>query len=185
MGAWLPLVSRAVVRAVEGEKGKGRGRGMEKGDGSRNSSNLGQNGDEDEGGDEDEYGYGDWNVVQNNGARAAQVVPHVHFHIIPRPELESGAEGNGKNKGKGTNKAVPAIENRSWTVFGRGLREDLDEGEADELVADMRGCLASEVLLLKQREGEEGLRGLMGLGGVGEGDEEGRTRKREGGESKL
>ena len=24
----------------------------------------------------------DWNVVQNNGARAAQVVPHVHFHFL-------------------------------------------------------------------------------------------------------
>ena len=25
-----------------------------------------------------------WNLLQNNGRSAGQVVPHVHFHIIPR-----------------------------------------------------------------------------------------------------
>lgn len=25
-----------------------------------------------------------WNILQNNGSAACQVVPHVHFHIIPR-----------------------------------------------------------------------------------------------------
>ncbi len=28
----------------------------------------------------------DYNVLQNNGAAAHQVVPHVHFHVIPKPE---------------------------------------------------------------------------------------------------
>jgi histidine triad (HIT) family protein len=28
----------------------------------------------------------DWNLLQNNGLKAGQVVPHVHFHIIPRRE---------------------------------------------------------------------------------------------------
>ncbi|KAK0645741.1 HIT-like domain-containing protein, partial [Cercophora newfieldiana] len=30
-------------------------------------------------------GVSDWNVVQNNGKAAAQVVEHAHFHVIPRP----------------------------------------------------------------------------------------------------
>jgi len=29
-------------------------------------------------------GAADYNVLQNNGPAAGQVVPHVHFHIIPR-----------------------------------------------------------------------------------------------------
>ncbi|KAF2842291.1 HIT-like protein [Patellaria atrata CBS 101060] len=68
-------------------------------------------------------GITDYNIVQNNGARAAQVVPHVHFHIIPRPET------------------MPEVKNKSWTMFGRGTREDLDEEEAGVLAAKIRGEL--------------------------------------------
>lgn len=32
----------------------------------------------------------DYNVLQNNGARAHQAVFHVHFHIIPKPDDASG-----------------------------------------------------------------------------------------------
>lgn len=31
-------------------------------------------------------GMTDYNVLQNNGPSSGQVVPHVHFHIIPRRE---------------------------------------------------------------------------------------------------
>ncbi|KAI9314783.1 HIT-like domain-containing protein [Dichotomocladium elegans] len=33
---------------------------------------------------------GQYNVLQNNGPMAHQVVPHVHFHIIPKPNPEQG-----------------------------------------------------------------------------------------------
>ena len=141
LGAWLGVVSRAAVRSVGLTGGDGEG-----------------------GGD----GVGDWNIVQNNGirpsfpqrvksnglmaynttgARAAQVVPHVHFHIIPRP-------GD-----------VPEIKNRSWTVFGKGQREELDDEDAEELIGRMRRELAREVERVREREGEEAVRVLLGDGG--------------------
>lgn len=61
------------------------------------------------------------------GAAAAQVVPHVHFHIIPRPAL------------------TPELRNKSFTMFGRGQRSDLDEDEAAELVEKLKAELAKEL----------------------------------------
>ncbi|OAL50720.1 HIT-like protein [Pyrenochaeta sp. DS3sAY3a] len=72
-------------------------------------------------------GVTDYNIVQNNGARAAQVVPHVHFHIIPRP---------------GT---MPEIKNKSWTMFGRGQRDDLDDEQGAKMAGEMRKVLRDEV----------------------------------------
>ncbi|KAF6754571.1 HIT-like domain-containing protein [Ephemerocybe angulata] len=34
-------------------------------------------------------GLADYNVLQNNGAIAHQVVPHVHFHVIPKPSASN------------------------------------------------------------------------------------------------
>jgi diadenosine tetraphosphate (Ap4A) HIT family hydrolase len=65
------------------------------------------------------------------GAAAAQVVPHVHFHIIPRPAL------------------TPELRNRSFTMFGRGQRSELDE-EAEVLAGKLRAEL--EVELAKEEE---------------------------------
>lgn len=78
------------------------------------------------------------------GARAAQVVPHVHFHIIPRV-------GD-----------VPEVKARSWTVFGKGQREDLDEDDAEVLVTRMRVRLGEEVERVMSVEGEESVRALFG-----------------------
>jgi histidine triad (HIT) family protein len=35
-------------------------------------------------------GVSQYNVLQNNGPRAHQAVFHVHFHIIPKPDADSG-----------------------------------------------------------------------------------------------
>ncbi|KAG6824551.1 hypothetical protein H0H92_006492 [Tricholoma furcatifolium] len=32
----------------------------------------------------------DFNILQNNGRIAHQEVPHVHFHLIPKPSVEEG-----------------------------------------------------------------------------------------------
>ncbi|KAF2418741.1 HIT-like protein [Tothia fuscella] len=77
-------------------------------------------------------GVNDYNLVQNNGARAAQVVPHVHFHIIPRPS------------------DVPQLQNKSWTMFGRGQREELDDDEAKVLAAELRAQIRKEVQYLDE-----------------------------------
>ena len=34
-------------------------------------------------------GVSGYNIVQNNGSVAGQVVPHLHFHIIPRKENDN------------------------------------------------------------------------------------------------
>ncbi|CZT41844.1 related to histidine triad protein [Rhynchosporium secalis] len=62
----------------------------------------------------------DWNIVQNNGAAASQVVPHVHYHLIPRPKL------NGEER------------NKSFTMFGKGMRSELRDEEAAELAEKLR-----------------------------------------------
>jgi histidine triad (HIT) family protein len=35
-------------------------------------------------------GVKEYNVLENNGAGAHQAVPHVHFHIIPKPSRTAG-----------------------------------------------------------------------------------------------
>ncbi len=60
------------------------------------------------------------------GAAAAQVVPHVHFHIIPRPAL------------------TPELRNKSFTMFGRGQRSEIDDDEAAELAKNLREELTRE-----------------------------------------
>jgi diadenosine tetraphosphate (Ap4A) HIT family hydrolase len=71
-------------------------------------------------------GVPDWNVVQNNGAAAAQVVPHMHFHLIPRPDIRA----RGRTR-------------ESFTMFGRGTREELDDDEAEVLAAEIRKQIAA------------------------------------------
>ncbi|KAI5458731.1 HIT-like domain-containing protein [Mariannaea sp. PMI_226] len=80
-------------------------------------------------------GVDDWNVVQNNGAAAAQVVPHMHYHIIPRPDIRASGRYS-----------------ESFTMFGRGKREELDEDDAHYLAEDLRRNIAA---IMKEEEEEE------------------------------
>ncbi|CAN8102689.1 unnamed protein product [Discula destructiva] len=88
-------------------------------------------------------GVEDWNVVQNNGAAAAQVVPHMHFHIIPRPEIR--AQGRWSEK---------------FTMFGRGQRTDLDAEDGVSLAESVRAEVAR---VLREESGAEGA-GVRGGG---------------------
>lgn len=87
--------------------------------------------------------------MQNNGARAAQVVPHVHFHLIPRYQ-----EGR---KDVGERAQANAAMLKSWKMFGRGAREDLDDEEGREVAGLLRGALG-EVL---DAEGGRGVKAKM------------------------
>jgi diadenosine tetraphosphate (Ap4A) HIT family hydrolase len=51
----------------------------------------------------------------------------VHFHLIPRPAL------------------TPELRNKSFTMFGRGQRSELDDDEAAELSKNLREELTREL----------------------------------------
>lgn len=87
-------------------------------------------------------GIEDWNVVQNNGHRAAQVVPHIHFHLIPR--YQEGRQDTMARR-RGGNGRLDMEEMKSWKMFGRGTREDLDDDEAKVLAEQLRNALREEL----------------------------------------
>ncbi|MFU8828816.1 MAG: HIT domain-containing protein, partial [Phycisphaerales bacterium] len=53
-------------------------------------------------------GIADYNILQNNGELAHQAVPHVHFHIIPKPDTKTGL-GVGWPAGKLESEAAKSI----------------------------------------------------------------------------
>lgn len=61
------------------------------------------------------------------------MVPHTHFHLIPRPAL------------------TPELRNKSFTMFGRGQRSELDDDEAAALAKRLREEL-SRVMERIERE---------------------------------
>ncbi|KAJ6445378.1 histidine triad-like protein [Purpureocillium lavendulum] len=83
-------------------------------------------------------GVDDWNVVQNNGAAASQVVPHVHYHLIPRPEIRASGRLS-----------------ESFTMFGKGRREELDDDDAEKLAAAIRREAAAVLAEEQEQDDEE------------------------------
>lgn len=61
-------------------------------------------------------GVRDYNVLENNGSAAHQAVPHVHFHIIPKPS---------HGEGLGIGWPAQALEGEAGATLAAELREKL------------------------------------------------------------
>lgn len=91
----------------------------------------------------------DYNIVQNNGPGAAQVVPHVHFHIVPRPPFnyvppDSLSSQQQQRPRKYPPNPQPEGYKRTAVLYGRGPRQDLDHDDADVLVETIRRCIRED-----------------------------------------
>jgi histidine triad (HIT) family protein len=58
-----------------------------------------------------------YNVLQNNGSAAHQAVPHVHFHIIPKPSADAGL-GVGWPAGKLDSAAAQTLAEKIRSSIG-------------------------------------------------------------------
>lgn len=84
------------------------------------------------------------------GPGAAQVVPHVHFHIIPRPPLDYkppvinpsssvlDTPSPSPLKSPYARAVIPTGLRASFIQFGRGQRNELDDDDAAVLVRIIR-----------------------------------------------
>ena len=97
----------------------------------------------------------DYNIVQNNGHRAAQVVPHIHFHVVPRPP-DGYSSKRFSNFYPDTPKYNP--KQNSFIMFGRGLRTELDDDDALVLAGEMRERVREEVERVRLEEGVDLMR---------------------------
>lgn len=61
-------------------------------------------------------GCDEYNILQNNGAQAHQVVLHVHFHIIPKPDEASGL---------GIRWPAASLDGRAGAALAQSLRDAL------------------------------------------------------------
>ncbi|KAF8534384.1 HIT-like domain-containing protein [Trichophaea hybrida] len=73
---------------------------------------------------------------------AAQVVPHAHYHIIPRPD---------ERQREKLKVETPEDRKRWWkSPFGSGWRSDLDDEEGAQLAAALRAEVEQEVESLRK-----------------------------------
>lgn len=66
------------------------------------------------------------------------MVPHVHFHLIPRAPT-----------GPKSYSSKPSFAQQSWLSFGRGIRTELDDDDAAVLVRQIRLEIRREVERIK------------------------------------
>ncbi|KAK9373756.1 HIT-like domain-containing protein [Lipomyces chichibuensis] len=92
----------------------------------------------------------DFNIVQNNGPAAGQVVPHVHTHIIARPAISTS---NGPLQSS-TTITHQRLEYASL-IFGKGPRSDLD-AEAARRTCDVLRTYLYHNYWRKHRQRMEG-----------------------------
>jgi diadenosine tetraphosphate (Ap4A) HIT family hydrolase len=128
LGFWLPIVSRAVMRAVYGGKG------------SWNVVNAnGKQGPGEEG-----------CRLMQIGPEAGQTAPHVHFHIIPRPAPGAESSTGELNDTKKDASVVLDVQRRNVAV-AEGLRRKLDDEDALDVCAKIREAIKHEIDYLKRK----------------------------------
>jgi hypothetical protein len=54
---------------------------------------------------------------------------------------------------------MPEIKNKSWTMFGRGQREELDDDDGAKLAGEMRRVLREEIEQMEELEKVERKKG--------------------------
>lgn len=73
-----------------------------------------------------------YNIIQNNGPAAGQVVNHVHFHLVIRKSDEKILISQGIPEKLKQRLSYSAL------VFGRGFREDLDPDWTEDIIPRLR-----------------------------------------------
>lgn len=68
-----------------------------------------------------------YNILQNNGSAAGQAVPHVHFHLIPRP---TGTARDGDVPGNGLPFGWPAgeVDHEKAAALAQTIRANNTDG---------------------------------------------------------
>lgn len=137
LGFWLPIVSRAVMRAVYGGKG------------SWNVVNANGKPCLLPPSQKDFFSAARMQLTQI-GPEAGQTAPHAHFHIIPRPEPGSPSATGELYDTKKDASVVLDVQRRNVAV-AEGLRRKLDDEDALDVCAKIREAIKHEIDHLKRK----------------------------------
>ncbi|KAK9368592.1 HIT-like domain-containing protein [Lipomyces kononenkoae] len=87
----------------------------------------------------------DFNIIQNNGPAAGQIVSHVHFHIVARPPPTATATSTSTS-------TYPDSSSYASLIYGKGAREDLDPEIAGKICHVLRRYLYHNYWCHNQRQ---------------------------------